>query len=413
MSRNKKRKNNAPSSEGVFGSGVADVFGGGAWLITEDGRKQVEAAAQLLSSFDAAAQVVEVNQPKAAGPGVIAVTGPLTRHTNIISQYMGWATLDEIKAQVEAMDADDSINRITMYFDTPGGTVFGLPEAASAIADCKTAIVAFSSGLCASAGYWLASQCDAIYTGRIGTLGSIGIKTYVEEPDVSVVVSSNAPKKVSSREDAQAFADDIEAVMFETIASGRGVSVDHVKKHYGQGGVFVGQSAVDAGLADEVTTIEQVITGVVGISPAQAATTSETGEPMTTENKTGGEATANQDDAIAQARAEGIEAGKKQAQAEAKAEAERVSAIQDAGKGKAQEQVQAMIDSGLDAEAAAMILKASPDVKPEAPNKLEAQMSGTNPTITNDTNASTETDEDKEESSQYLAGANAAIQEMN
>ncbi len=57
------------------------------------------------------------------------------------------------------------------------------------------------------------------------------------------------------------------------VAAYRGLSLDVVQsKQFGQGAVFIDQKAVDAGLADEVSTLDEVVaelTGTVGGEDSQ------------------------------------------------------------------------------------------------------------------------------------------------
>jgi ClpP class serine protease len=55
--------------------------------------------------------------------------------------------------------------------------------------------------------------------------------------------------------------DDLAAIFVDAVALHRGVSADTVLSDFGQGGVFVGQHAVTAGLADRVGTFEQTLSG--------------------------------------------------------------------------------------------------------------------------------------------------------
>jgi len=61
--------------------------------------------------------------------------------------------------------------------DSPGGTVAGTPELAAAVASLNDSkpVYAFSSGMMASAAYWIASQARAVYATPSAQVGSIGV----------------------------------------------------------------------------------------------------------------------------------------------------------------------------------------------------------------------------------------------
>jgi ClpP class serine protease len=72
--------------------------------------------------------------------------------------------------------------------DSPGGTVAGTPELAAAVSalDQKKPVYAFSSGLMASAAYWIASQARAIYATPSAQVGSIGVVQAVVDRSAAI-----------------------------------------------------------------------------------------------------------------------------------------------------------------------------------------------------------------------------------
>ena len=92
-------------------------------------------------------------------------------------------------------------------------------------------------------------------------------------------VSSQSPKKrldpfsedrserAEAHSEIQIVVDDIAQVFVESAARNMGVSVDHVLSEFGQGGVLVGQRAVEVGMAHSVGTLEDVISQMQDRSP--------------------------------------------------------------------------------------------------------------------------------------------------
>lgn len=140
-------------------------------------------------------------------------------------------------------------------------------------------VVAYVSGDACSAALWLvsaASHVAATPTAGIGSLGCCcsivdnreqqakqGIKTWE-------IISSQTPgKRPDAATDAgraaiQRVADNTAQIFIEEVARYRGLSVDHVASPAcGQGAVLIGQHAVDAGLADEIATFEEVFSALV------------------------------------------------------------------------------------------------------------------------------------------------------
>lgn len=88
--------------------------------------------------------------------------------------WMDAIELDEI---VATLDAIPDGTTVVLWFRSPGGIITGTPETADAIrrACKKKRVLAFTDDLCASAGYWLASQCESIHATPTADVGSIGV----------------------------------------------------------------------------------------------------------------------------------------------------------------------------------------------------------------------------------------------
>jgi ClpP class serine protease len=90
---------------------------------------------------------------------------PYCFSTLLLSQIMG------------RLAADPQIETIVLDIDTPGGMVTGTQEAADAVfaARRKKRVIGLVNPLCASAGYWIASQCSEIVGVPSADIGSIGV----------------------------------------------------------------------------------------------------------------------------------------------------------------------------------------------------------------------------------------------
>lgn len=103
---------------------------------------------------------------------VITISGSLTKR----SQYCGPAGMEQIGSWIKDADNNGQVDGILLKLDTPGGTVNGTEELGNVIKNTKKPIVAFVDDLCASAGYWLASNCDEIIANNTtADIGSIGV----------------------------------------------------------------------------------------------------------------------------------------------------------------------------------------------------------------------------------------------
>lgn len=108
----------------------------------------------------------------------VSVTGPLMRSpSRFMEAYYGATDFEEIAESVTAAAKDPSVRGIFLDIDSPGGTVNGTPECAQAIIEAKAIkpVYAFTSGLMASAAYWLGSQATKVYCTPSSIVGSIGV----------------------------------------------------------------------------------------------------------------------------------------------------------------------------------------------------------------------------------------------
>ena len=174
--------------------------------------------------------------------------------------------------------SEPSIGAVVLNVDSPGGVVYGVPEAAAAIRKARGGkpMVAVANPVAASAAYYLASQADEIVATPSSITGSIGaIVTHMDESKaleregLTVTEIKYGRRKAEespwkplgdeARAGIQARVDYYGELMVSDIAKGRRVSAATVKAQYGEGAVFTAKDAQAAGLVDRVATMEQVL----------------------------------------------------------------------------------------------------------------------------------------------------------
>ena len=112
----------------------------------------------------------------------------------------GTSTIRARQAIAEAA-ADPGISAIVLRFDSPGGTVAGTADLAGEVlrAKAQKPVHAFVEDLCASAAYWVASQCDSITANHgTATIGSIGAVMYLEDQSKAYEMDGIKPLIVST-----------------------------------------------------------------------------------------------------------------------------------------------------------------------------------------------------------------------
>jgi ClpP class serine protease len=170
---------------------------------------------------------------------------------------------------IDAAQGDPRVTDVEYFIDSPGGTVAGLFETVDAMARVTKPSRAIVGGQAASAAYSLAAQADSIVaTGRGSAFGSIGVvQRMAVNGDVVSITSRAAPNKApdpateEGRAVIQDQLDQYHALYAQSIADGRGVSVDKVNTEYGQGSVFLADSALKRGMIDAIATPQPAASG--------------------------------------------------------------------------------------------------------------------------------------------------------
>lgn len=205
------------------------------------------------------------------GVAVISISGPLFRYQNFFSMLFGGSTYELITKDIKSALNDKSVRAIALVFDSPGGEVNGCSELAQMIFSSRgiKPIIAYASGDCASGAYWIASACDRIVVADTATLGSIGVVAMVDgkgkDDSTLEFVSSQSPhKRLDIKADEgktrmQKRVDSLAQVFIDRVAEHRGVDSSVVESDYGKGDVFIGNQAIEAGLADQKGTLDSVL----------------------------------------------------------------------------------------------------------------------------------------------------------
>jgi len=246
--------------------------------------------------------IMEAPEPPKArqvgdGIAVVDVRGPLSHHPEPCTD-----SYDAIKARVESA-INEGATKVVLSIDSPGGLVSGCFDTADEIRDLCDAkgvdLYAYVDGQTASAAYALACVAKKVFVPAAGIVGSIGIIDALVDATAQdravglgfTLITSGARKAdgnphASTTDAAVASAqqrvDTLAGLFFEHVAKRRPISIEQVASL--QAGLFVGAGAVQAGLADDVMSLDQVLALVrsgadVAAASAQVTPTKET-NPM-------------------------------------------------------------------------------------------------------------------------------------
>jgi HK97 family phage prohead protease len=249
-------------------------------LATDPGRLS-EAAAK-------AGQIEERAEPNIEGGiAVIPLRGVVTPRASLLTVLMGGTPLSSVVAQFRAAVASSDVTAIVFDVDSPGGRSSLVEEFATEIRDARGAkpILAVANTFAASAAYWIASAADEVVVTPSGHVGSIGAyilhedwsgfnermgvdPSYVYAGKYKVEGNLDEPLEDEARAELQRSVDECYQSFVESVAAGRGVEVQEVIDDYGEGRVLSAARAVEAGLADRVATLDEVVAGLLGETAA-------------------------------------------------------------------------------------------------------------------------------------------------
>ena len=200
------------------------------------------------------------------GIAVIPVSGMLAKGFDALLAwcYDFWR-VEAVEAALALCAASPEIKTVVIDFNCPGGYTTGIPELGAqvaALARSKT-VFAFTGTMCASAAYWLASQCSKIVCTPSSTIGSVG--TYCVYYDFSGYLAQEGIKTELYRAGAmkglhvmghvrsdeekafiQTSVDEINAGFLAAVKAGRGALADADL----QGQWFRGEVGVAKNFAD-------------------------------------------------------------------------------------------------------------------------------------------------------------------
>jgi signal peptide peptidase SppA len=200
------------------------------------------------------------------GIAVVPVNGVLGHHLTGMEMLCGGGyDVANLGAVAEDLGDDAAVKAVIFAFDSPGGSVSGIPEVAKSIARLgdKKVTVAWTDSLMASGAYWLAAACGQVATTPSAVVGSIGV--YSALVDESAAWAMEGYKLVLAKAGSQK-ADGIPGAPIE------GATIERVQKRVNetydlfttwvrerrgnvddetmQGQTFSGAEAKDRGLVD-------------------------------------------------------------------------------------------------------------------------------------------------------------------
>jgi signal peptide peptidase SppA len=212
------------------------------------------------------------------GVAVVPLKGTLLPHADFIDKFFGDAGLDEFTLAMIQAAGDPRVNAILLDVDSPGGRIngtVGAVEIVRAMNQIKP-VVALATGDMMSAAYWIASAAQQVVVSKTCCVGSIGVlsmhmdwsefdktmgvkRTFLTAGKYKALGNNAEPLGSEARDYFQQLLDHTYGVFVDDVADNRGVSVEKVLADMADARVFIGQQAIDAGLADRLGNMDDAV----------------------------------------------------------------------------------------------------------------------------------------------------------
>lgn len=210
------------------------------------------------------------------GVAVINISGATVHRTRMETDSTFLLGYNDITANIEhAMDNSD-VHAILRVYDSPGGEVQGAFEHADRMLALigKKPMISIADGMAASAAYLGGSAADELVITNTGYAGSIGV--VMRHIDVSRAMANEgvqvthiyagshkidgnpfAPLPDAVRADFQEEIDGLYEMFIQAASKHRAISADSIRNT--QAATYRGSQAVANGLADRVSTTDNII----------------------------------------------------------------------------------------------------------------------------------------------------------
>lgn len=220
-----------------------------------------------------------VSAPRSAdhrGIAVIPIHGTLVQRTAGLDALSGLTSYQSIAQQFDAAMADPAVRGIVLDIDSPGGEAAGVFDLADKIHAARQTkpVWAAANDSAFSAAYALACSASRIFVTRTAGVGSIGvIALHVDQsrrdanaglsytPIVAGARKNDGspyqPLTPEARAAIQTEVDRLYELFVLTVAEQRGSAAEAIRAT--EAGLFFGQDALDAGLADRIGTLGDAV----------------------------------------------------------------------------------------------------------------------------------------------------------
>jgi len=208
------------------------------------------------------------------GIAVVPVSGVIAGRMNMFMSFSGGTSAEMLTRAINELADRQDIHTILLDIDSNGGSVHGLSIAAAAIRSAreKKRVISLAHNNMNSAAYYIGSAADRVFVTPTASIGSIGVLQILEElPEEEqerFTIVRSVPRKAKPNplepiddESIQAIqhaVDKFHAQFVQDVALNRRMTIEQVTE-MADGSVSTGSDAVQNGLADGVSSLDEIM----------------------------------------------------------------------------------------------------------------------------------------------------------
>jgi capsid assembly protease len=231
---------------------------------------------------------------KIGNSSVITIDGSLVNRGAWVGASSGLTSYEGIEALLMAAATDQETNSIILDINSFGGEatgMFALAGAIRAIREQKP-VVALINDTAASAAYGIASSADEIVVSPTSIVGSIGVVMMHLDRSEEMKAKGIRPTFIHAgahKVDGHPFGPLPESVkaalqrdvgtfydrFLETVEAGRGARTTSQRARETEARTYIGQQAIEAGLADRIGTLADIVASFKATGQASGRTSQE------------------------------------------------------------------------------------------------------------------------------------------
>ena len=238
-------------------------------------------------SEDATGEGPDSIKPEVVGSKIalFRFSGPMSKEESCATEMLGGFSTMSAASAIRAAANSGQYAGIAISWYTPGGQTAYMDEFARALreSNAKCPIWSHCEDMCASAGYWGASQSSQVWCSPNAIVGSIG--TYMAIEDSSKAAASAGYEVIvikagehkgdglpgteitdTIKAKYQRTIDSINSLFISDVAQGRSISLEDAKS-LNTGDVWVGKEAKAKGIVDEVGSLEDMLSAMGAALP--------------------------------------------------------------------------------------------------------------------------------------------------